>query len=130
MGSFNNITILGNLTSDPEAGQMPDGTPTSRFGIAVNTRVKGEEVPTFFRVNYIGRVADVANQFLAKGRQALVLGELRLETYPKKDGTQGTSLEVRGTTLQLIGAKPQAAAAGAGAAAGVGASAEDDGPPF
>ena len=128
--SFNQITILGNLTSDPEAGAMPDGTPTSRFGIATNQKIKGEDVPTYFRVNFIGKVADVANQFLAKGRQALVQGNLRLETYEKRDGGQGTSLEVRGTTLQLVGspaeAKPKAAAAGAGAApAGV-----DDDIPF
>ncbi len=103
--SLAQVTIIGNLTSDPEVGAMPDGTPTSRFGIAANAKVKGEDVPTFFRVNYIGKVADVANKFLAKGRQTMVQGNLHLEQYVKKDGTPGSSLEVRGTNLQLIGGK-------------------------
>jgi single-strand DNA-binding protein len=129
--SFNSITILGNLTQDPQASTMPDGTtPTSRFGMATNSKVKGEDVPTFFRVNFIGKLADVANQYLAKGRQALVVGSLHLETYPKNDGGVGTSLEVRGTALQLVGSKPVDAAVTTGAGAKASPAVSDDDIPF
>lgn len=109
--SFNQITVLGNLTRDPEPGTMPDNTPTSRFGIAVNSKRKGQDVATFFRANFIGKIADVANQYLAKGRQVLVVGELHQERYTKNDGNPGDSLEIRGTSLQLIGGKPDEASA-------------------
>lgn len=139
--SFNSITVLGNLTRDPEPGQMPDGTPTSRFGLAVNSKRKGEDVATFFRANFIGKVADVANQYLAKGRQVLVVGELHQDNYTKADGTPGSSLEIRGTSLQLIGGKPDEAAANTtpaksaesktkAAAAGTDADLSDDDIPF
>jgi single stranded DNA-binding protein (ssb) len=117
MSSIANITVLGNLTRNPEAGQMPDGTPTSRFGIAVNSKVKKEETVTYFRVNFIGKLADVANQYLAKGRQVLVVGALHQENFTKSDGTPGNSLEIRGNVLQLIGAKPESAEPQAKAAA-------------
>jgi single-strand DNA-binding protein len=104
---MNQITILGNLTRDPEAGTMPDGTATARFGLAENLKIKGEDVPQFYRVNAIGRQADFANQYLAKGRQVLVLGQLQLQTFTRNDGTPGNSLEVRATTVQAVGAKPQ-----------------------
>ena len=133
--SFNQIMILGNLTRDPEAGQMQDGTATSKFGIASNTKVKKEDVATFFRVNFIGRVAEVANEYLTKGAQAIVIGELYQENYTKNDGTPGTSLEVRGTKLQLLGGKadadaPKAKAAMATAKSKVMPEPEEDSIPF
>ncbi len=108
--SFNSITILGNLTRDPESGALPDGTETSRFGIAVNSKKSGEDVPTYFRANVIGKVAGVANQYLAKGRQVLIVGELRQDNFTKSDGTPGSSLEVKVTSLQLVGGKPEESA--------------------
>lgn len=101
--SYNKIIILGNLTQDPEAGTLPNSeTPTSRFGVATNQKIGGKEVATFFRVSLIGNQAKVANQYLEKGRPVYIEGSLRLETFEKKDGSPGASLEVRGTEMQFV----------------------------
>lgn len=109
MSSIATITVLGNLTRDPESGAMPDGTPTSRFGLAVNSRRKNEDVVTYFRANAIGRSAEFSNQYLSRGRQVLVIGELHQEYYTKADGTSGNSLEIRVTNVTAVGSKPEAA---------------------
>jgi single-strand DNA-binding protein len=106
MSNFANLTILGNVTADPEKSALPNGTETSRFNVAVNTRKGTEDVATFYRVNLIGKVAGVANQYLQKGRPVLIVGEPRLETFVRKDGSNGASIEVKGTSLQLLGSKP------------------------
>jgi len=107
MSSIATITVLGNLTRDPESGTMPDGTPTSRFGLAVNSRRKNEDVVTYFRANAIGKTADFANQYLSRGRQVLVIGELHQERFTKADGTPGDSLEIRVTNVTAAGSKPE-----------------------
>jgi single-strand DNA-binding protein len=105
--SFSQLTILGNLTNDPEKGALPDGnTETSRFGVAVNRRRGEKEEVTFYRANFIGGLAKVANQYLQKGRPVLIVGEPSLQIFSKKDGNPGASIEVKGTQLQLLGGKP------------------------
>lgn len=128
--SFSQITLLGNLTQDPEKSTLPDKeTETSRFGVAVNSKKGGEEIVTFYRVNFIGKIAGVANQYLQKGRPVMVIGEPRLETYKKQDGSTGASIEVRGTSLQLVGGRPESAmAAGASGNASPSAAALEDAP--
>lgn len=109
--SYSSTTALGNVTRDAEAGQLPDGTATSRFGVAVNTKIKGEEVVDFFNVGFIGKLAEIANQYVTKGREVLVEGPLHLEQFKRNDGTPGTSLSIRGRTLQLTGPNPNKEAA-------------------
>jgi single-strand DNA-binding protein len=106
MSNFANLTIVGNVTADPQQAFLADGTETSRFNVAVNTRKGKEDIATFYRVGLIGKVAGVANQYLQKGRPVLIVGEPRLETFTRKDGSNGASIEVKGTSLQLLGSKP------------------------
>jgi single-strand DNA-binding protein len=111
--SYAKVTVIGNLTRDPEPGQLPNSdTVTSRFTVATNAKVKGEDVATFFRVSLIGRQADLANQYLTKGRQVYIEGTLHMERYDSKEGAQqGVSLEVRGTEMQFVGGRPEGDAA-------------------
>jgi single-strand DNA-binding protein len=108
MASFNKIIIVGYLGRDPELRYTPDGTPVCNFSVATTERKKdrsGEfhDVTTWFRVVLWRRQAEIASQYLAKGRQVYVEGRLSQSEYQDRDGVTRTSLEVQGTDVHFIG---------------------------
>jgi len=121
MASFNKIFIIGYLGRDPELRYTPQGTPVCDFSVATTERRKdksgeAQEVTTWFRVSLFGRQAEVASQYLAKGRQVYVEGQLSQRDWTDKEGNARTSLEVRGTDIQFLSPasesdQPQPAAA-------------------
>lgn len=120
MSSFNKITIVGYLGRDPELRYTPSGNPVCDFSVATTERKgrrdgeDGEEVTTWFRVSLWGRQAELANQYLQKGRLVYVEGRLTLREYTDRDGNKRSSLEVSGTDLRFIGSRGDDMAAGAG----------------
>ena len=114
--SFNKIIVVGNLGRDPELKYTPQGTAVCDFPVATNERRKeanGEtkDETTWFRVTFWGRQAEVASQFLAKGKQAYIEGRLRAREWTDKEGRTRTSLEITGVDLKLIGNKGEDAPA-------------------
>ncbi|MFL6274620.1 MAG: single-stranded DNA-binding protein [Blastocatellia bacterium] len=108
MASFNKIIIVGYLGRDPELRYTPQGTPVCDFSIATTERRKDksgefQDHTTWFRVSLFGRQAEVASQYLSKGRQVYIEGSLSQREYTDKEGNARTSLEVRGSDLQFIG---------------------------
>src|SRR5258708_8763155 len=91
--SFNKITLVGNLGRDPELRYTPQGTPVCSFSLATNERRKdratGEnnDITTWFRVTLWGRQAEVAAQYLTRGKPVYTKGRLRGEEYTTLDGT-------------------------------------------
>src|SRR5215207_7210463 len=97
--SFNKITIVGYLGRDPELRYTPQGTAVCKMSVATTERrraTKGEtdEYTTWFRVTVWGRQAELANEYLGKGRQVYVEGRLRLEEFADREGNQRISPEV------------------------------------
>ena len=119
MASFNKVTIVGYLGRDPELRYTPSGTAVCDFSIATTERKRGrdagdgEEVTTWFRVSMWGRQAEVANQYLQKGKLVYVEGRLSQREWTDRDGNKRTSLEVHGSDLQFIGTKGDDMAASA-----------------
>ena len=106
--SFNKITIVGYLGRDPELRYTPQGTAVCNFSIATtekrkNARGEKEEHTIWFRVTAWGRQAELAAEYLAKGRQVYVEGRLRLEQYTDRDGNPRTSAEVNASDIQFLG---------------------------
>jgi len=106
--SFNKITIVGYLGRDPELRYTPQGTALCKMSIATTERRKNgagetEEHTTWFRVTAWGRQAELANEYLAKGRQVYVEGRLRLEEYTDREGQKRYSAEVSATEIQFLG---------------------------
>ncbi|MBO0862539.1 MAG: single-stranded DNA-binding protein [Chloracidobacterium sp.] len=106
--SFNKITIVGYLGRDPELRYTPQGTALCKMSIATTERRKNvagetEENTTWFRVTAWGRQAELANEYLAKGRQVYVEGRLRLEDYTDREGQKRYSAEVSATEIQFLG---------------------------
>src|SRR6476469_6057138 len=119
MASFNKVILLGNLTRDPEVRYTPTGTAVTELGMAVNrvyTAENGEkrEETTFVDVTLWGRTAEIAGEYLKKGRPVFIEGRLQLDTWDdKQSGQKRSKLKVVGEGLQLLGA-PRGAGGGGG----------------
>jgi single-strand DNA-binding protein len=124
MSSFNRITIVGYLGRDPELRYTPSGAPVCDFSVATTERKgkrdgeEGEEITTWFRVSLWGRQAELANQYLQKGKLVYLEGRLTLREYTDRDGNKRTSLDVHGTDLRFIGSRGDEMAAGAPSSGG------------
>ena len=112
MASFNKVILLGNLTRDPEVRYTPKGTAVAESGMAVNrvyTAENGEkrEETTFVDVTLWGRTAEIAGEYLKKGRPVFIEGRLQLDSWEDKtSGQKRSKLKVVGEGLQLLGARP------------------------
>ena len=120
MASFNKVILLGNLTRDPEVRYTPKGTAVTELGMAVNrvyTAENGEkrEETTFVDVTLWGRTAEIAGEYLKKGRPVFIEGRLQLDTWDdKQSGQKRSKLKVVGEGLQLIGSRPSGGGGGGG----------------
>jgi single-strand DNA-binding protein len=115
--SFNKITIVGYLGRDPELRYTPQGTALCKMSIATTEKRKNgagdmEEHTTWFRVTAWGRQAELANEYLSKGRQVYIEGRLRLEEYTDREGQKRFSAEVSATEIQFLGHRSEFSGAG------------------
>ncbi len=113
MANFNKVILLGNLTRDPEVRYTPKGTAVAEVGLAINRFIPasdgGEkrEETTFVDVTLWSRLAEIAGEYLKKGRPVLIEGRLQLDTWDDKtSGQKRSKLRVVGETMQLLGGKP------------------------
>src|SRR5436190_20383652 len=110
MASFNKVILRGNRARDPEVRYTPKGTAVTDLGLAVNrtyTADNGEkrEEVTFVDVTFWGRTAEVAGEYLKKGRPVFVEGRLQLDSWDDKtSGQKRTKLKVIGENMQMLGA--------------------------
>src|ERR1700752_4080382 len=112
MASFNKVLLLGNLTRDPEIRYTPKGSAVCDLGIAVNrqyTLENGErrEEVTYVDVVLWARLAEIAAEYLKKGRPVFIEGRLQLDTWDdKQSGQKRSKLRVIGETMQMLGSRP------------------------
>ena len=118
MASFNKVILLGNLTRDPEVRYTPKGSAVCDLGIAINRSYtldsgeKREEV-TYVDVVLWARLAEIAGEYLKKGRPIFIEGRLQLDTWDdKQSGQKRSKLRVIGETMQLLGGRPPGAGGG------------------
>jgi single-strand DNA-binding protein len=116
--SFNKITIVGYLGRDPELRYTPQGTAVCNFSVATTEKRKSvgagmDEHTIWFRITAWGRQAELAAEYLAKGKQVYVEGRLRREEYTDREGIQRTSLEVNASDIQFLGQRGDTAERGA-----------------
>ena len=108
MASFNKVMLLGNVTRDLEVRYTPKGTAVTDIGLAVNrirTGDNGERIEevTFVDVTLWGRTAEVAGQYLQKGKPVFIEGRLQLDTWDDKTtGQKRSKLRVIGEGMQLL----------------------------
>jgi single-strand DNA-binding protein len=125
-GSVNKVIILGRLGADPELRYTGTGTPVATLSVATNKTWKNkegqkQEKTEWHRVILWSKLAELSGQYLSKGREVYIEGELQTRSW-EKDGQKKYTTEIVGNTMQFIGS-------GAGAGKGAGGAASDDMPP-
>jgi len=120
MANFNKVMLMGNLTRDPEVRYTPKGTAVAEIGLAVNRIYSGEnnekrEETTFVDVTLWGRTAEVAGEYLKKGRPVFIEGRLQLDSWEdKQSGQKRSKLRVVAEGMQLIGSRGGGGGSGEG----------------
>jgi single-strand DNA-binding protein len=114
---MNKLTIIGNLTRDPEMRTTPNGVNVCDFTVAVNRRVRrdaqnAQPEADFFRVTAWRQLGENCARFLAKGRKVAVVGPVSARTYQANDGTTRVSLEVTADDVEFLSPKGEGEAAG------------------
>ena len=99
---MNKITLIGNLTKDPELWTTQTGTKVCAFTIAVNRRFSQEQQTDFFRINAWRQLGEVCAKHLAKGRKVAVVGELQARLYDAKNGEKRMSLDVAADEVEFL----------------------------
>ncbi len=114
MASFNKVILMGNLTRDPQVRYLPNSSAVAEISLAVNrtwfdkaTQQKKEEV-TFVDVTLWGRDAEIAGEYLAKGRAVLIEGRLTMDTWDDKaTGQKRSKLKVTAERMVMVGGKSE-----------------------
>ena len=107
---MNKLTIIGNLTRDPESRTTQNGKTVCSFTVAVNRRGSQQEEADYFRVSAWSKLGETCQQYLAKGRKAAVVGSVSVNTYTANDGTTRASLEVLASDVEFLSPRAESAA--------------------
>lgn len=141
--SYQQITIVGRLGRDPEMRYTASGVPVTSFSVATSRNWTGQdgqrqEKTVWFRVTAWRKLGETASQYLTKGREVLVIGEVEEpSTWTDRDGNNRASLEVTARDIRFLGSRDDAVGGGgapqaeaAPAAAGNGPAQSDEEIPF
>lgn len=107
---MNRLTIIGNLTRDPETRVTQSGSSVCSFTVAANRRGKNDEAD-FFRVSAWNKLAETCQKYLSKGRKVAVTGPVSVSTYTGQDGKTYANLEVMAQDVEFLTPKPEQQAA-------------------
>lgn len=107
--SFNQVTLMGNLTRDPELRTTPNGQSVCSFSLALNRSYKGadgnwQEATDFVDVVAWGTLGERVNQYLVKGRPVLVSGRLQSRSW-EQDGQKRSKVEVVANDVTFLGGR-------------------------
>lgn len=100
---MNRITIIGNLTRDPETRTTATGKTVCQFTVAVNRRNKKDV--DFFRCYAWEQLGDICSKYLYKGGKAAVVGSVSLSTYQSQDGQTRSSMDINASEVEFLSAK-------------------------
>lgn len=116
MADINKVVLVGRLTRDAEQSYTQSGYALLKFSIAVNRRKKqGDQwvdEANFFDVTSFGRQGEAIVNFMTKGQQVAVEGQLRQDRWEAQDGTKRSRVYVESSYIQLIGGRRDASPSG------------------
>ena len=115
MASVNKVILVGNLGADPETRYAPSGDAICNIRIATTDtwrdKTSGEkrEATEWHRVVFFGKLAEIAGQYLKKGRSVYVEGRLQTRKWQDKEGRDQYTTEIRADQMQMIGGQSDGA---------------------
>jgi single-strand DNA-binding protein len=110
MASLNKVMLIGNLGKDPEVRYTTSGTAVASFSLATSERFKSktgewEERTEWHNVTLWGRLAEIAGEYLAKGKTVYIEGRLQTRKWQDRDGRDRYTTEVVADKMQMLGGK-------------------------
>jgi single-strand DNA-binding protein len=124
MASVNKVIIIGNLGRDPEVRYTPNGSAVCNIGVATTRTWKAKdsgdkvEETEWHRVVFYDRLAEIAGEYLKKGRSVYVEGRLKTRKWQDKDGVEKYTTEIIAEEMKMLGGRE-----------GMGGGADDGGEP-
>ena len=109
----NKVILVGNLGADPETRYTAGGSAITTIRIATSESWKDkqtgeqQERTEWHRIKFFGRLAEIAGEYLKKGRQVYVEGSLRTDKYTDKDGVERFSTDIIAAEMQMLGGNPE-----------------------
>ena len=120
----NKVILVGNLGADPETRYTASGSAITSIRIATSEQWKDkqtgetQERTEWHRVKFFGRLAEIAGEYLRKGRQVYIEGSLRTDKYTDKDGVERYSTDIIANEMQMLGGPGEGGGAGGGGRSG------------
>jgi single-strand DNA-binding protein len=111
MASINKVILIGNLGRDPEVRYMPSGSAVCNIALATSRNWKNkdsgerQEETEWHRIVFFDRLAEIAGEYLKKGRSVYVEGHLKTRKWTDKDGVEKYSTEIVAEQMQLLGSR-------------------------
>ncbi len=110
MASVNKVILVGNLGRDPEMRYLPSGDAVANLAIATSRKYKDKsgqmvEETEWHRVTFFGKLAEIAGQYLKKGRSVYVEGRIKTDKYTGKDGVEKYSTQIIAIEMQMLGGR-------------------------
>ena len=111
MASVNKVIIVGNLGRDPEVRYTPNGSAVCNVSVATTRSWKNKESgdkseeTEWHRVVFYDRLAEIAGEYLKKGRSVYVEGRLKTRKWQDKDGVEKYTTEIVATDMQMLGSR-------------------------
>jgi single-strand DNA-binding protein len=134
MASINKVILIGNLGRDPEVRYAPSGSAICNVTIATSRQWKDktsgerQEETEWHRVVFFDRLAEIAGEYLKKGRPVYVEGRLKTRKWTDKDGVEKYTTEIMADQMQLLGGREGGGGGGGGDDMGGGAPAPRSAP--
>jgi single-strand DNA-binding protein len=111
MASINKVIIIGNLGKDPEVRYTPNGSAVCNITVATSRQWKDknsgekQEETEWHRIVFFDRMAEIAGEYLKKGRPVYVEGRLKTRKWTDKDGVEKYTTEIMAENMQLLGGR-------------------------
>ena len=111
MASVNKVILIGNCGRDPEIRYLPSGQAVANVSVATSSRRKdkntGETIEDtqWHRVTFYDRLAEIAGEYVKKGRPIYVEGRLKYGKYTDQAGVEKNTVDIVATELQLLGGR-------------------------
>ncbi|MFT6589657.1 MAG: single-strand DNA-binding protein [Rhodoferax sp.] len=110
MASVNKVILVGNLGRDPEVRYLPSGDAVANITIATSSKYKGKdgnmvEETEWHRVSFFGKLAEIAGQYLKKGRPVYIEGRIKTRKFTDKDGVEKSATDIVANEMQMLGGR-------------------------
>lgn len=110
--SVNKAILIGRLGRDPESRVTASGMSVVNFTMATTERYKGEERTEWHRIVVFGKLADICNQYLSKGKQVYIEGRIQTREWEDKEGNKRQTTEIVANEMRMLSPRSEGQSGG------------------